>query len=289
MPDLAQQAQWLARYFAPFPLAARSKEPLAGSRGVHEATRDSEQIERWFRGRQLNIGVACGEPSGIVVLDVDTGKGGIESLQALQVQHGQLATTWTVRTGTGGFHLYFAHQAIGNTVGRLGSGLDTRDTGGYVVAPPSLHPNGQPYQWVSGRCPDQCELAPLPMWIAAALHRPKPEPYAPAEYDPDRDSSYGRAVLEGECDAVRQAAPGARNATLNAAAFAVGRRVACGLIDAAQARGALIAAAIEAGLPRREALRTANSGLSAGMQQPKPRPQGESWIDRRHRELGVRL
>ena len=48
-----------------------------------------------------------------------------------------------------GRHLYFRQpeQAIGNTVRRLGPGLDTRGDGGYVLAPPSVHPSGTLYAW----------------------------------------------------------------------------------------------------------------------------------------------
>ncbi len=54
----------------------------------------------------------------------------------------------TPRCETGsGMHYYFKHPGgeVRNSAGRLGPGLDIRADGGYVVAPPSRHPNGRTY------------------------------------------------------------------------------------------------------------------------------------------------
>jgi Bifunctional DNA primase/polymerase, N-terminal/Primase C terminal 1 (PriCT-1) len=47
----------------------------------------------------------------------------------------------------------------------LAPGIDLRGDGGYVVAPPSRHPNGQRYAWVSNCSPAETTLAPLPRWL----------------------------------------------------------------------------------------------------------------------------
>ena len=98
----------------------------------------------------------------MVVLDVD-GVAGRASLQVLEKRHGALPTTLTARSGRpdGGEHRYFSYAAddIRNSTGRVGIGLDVRGTGGYIIAPPSIHESGAPYAWARG-----FSIAPLPHW-----------------------------------------------------------------------------------------------------------------------------
>ena len=61
---------------------------------------------------------------------------------------------------------------------------------------------------------------------------------------------------------------GERNDTLNRAAFALGRFVGAGLLDAAVVRWELTAAARWAGLGAAEIRGTLRSGLNAGRRQP---------------------
>lgn len=137
------------------------KHPLTVN-GVKDASSDPDVIRSWWRRwPAANVGIATGR--GLAVLDVDPRHGGLDSLKAIQQEHGPLPVTVTVTTGGGGYHLYFAGQA-GNKVG-LRPGLDLRGEGGYVVAPPSLHLSGRRYEWVTGRTPGDLPLAPLPAWL----------------------------------------------------------------------------------------------------------------------------
>jgi putative DNA primase/helicase len=63
---------------------------------------------------------------------------------------------------------------IRNSTGILGKGLDIRANGGYVVAPPSLHPSGLLYEWLAPEQP----LADVPPWMLAKLAEAKPAPAA---------------------------------------------------------------------------------------------------------------
>ena len=56
-----------------------------------------------------------------------------------------------VRTGGGGWHYYLAPTGLGNAHPADLEHVDWRGRGGYVVAPPSRHASGHPYQWVAGR------------------------------------------------------------------------------------------------------------------------------------------
>jgi hypothetical protein len=120
--------------------------------GVHNATTNRKRIKAWLeKWPGANFGIATGRRSGIFVLDVD-GKVGKASLEALQDNHGRLPKTITVETGNG-HHLYFrcGGAGVGNSAGRLGTGIDVRGDGGYVVAAGSLHSSGAVYRYVDGR------------------------------------------------------------------------------------------------------------------------------------------
>lgn len=142
--------EWALYYaelgLAVFPLAYRNKVPAIEG-GCKAATTEKSKIERWWnQNPRYNIGIATGNKSnGLVVidLDVDKNKGidGYEVLRDWQNKHGELPETWQSITGRGGYH-YFYKDTIthSNKVG-LYEGVDIRGEGGYIVAPPSVHPN----------------------------------------------------------------------------------------------------------------------------------------------------
>jgi hypothetical protein len=168
MTDLAllgQHALALARRgLFVFPCWPRSKEP-ATSKGCKEATVDADLVEHWWRREPgSNIGVATGKQSGIFVLDVDGEDAEVE-LKKLEDKHGALPATVEAITGKGR-HLYFSWPdlLVRNSAGKIAAGLDVRGEGGYVLAPPSIHPSGRAYAWSvdSAR-----EFAPAPPWLLA--------------------------------------------------------------------------------------------------------------------------
>ena len=147
-----------------FRLGYRQKIPLPGSRGFLDATTDKDTLTTWFKDRNLNIGLATGGEKRIVVLDVDDNHGGRDSLRALVRAFGELPETPTVQTGNG-LHVYLRmpdNVDIPPSAGKVGIGLDVRGVGGYVVYPPSIHPNGTVYEWTSE---EGQELALAPQWL----------------------------------------------------------------------------------------------------------------------------
>ena len=195
----AAARSWAERYLAlgwsVIPLG-RDKRPLIRWEAYQQRHPTPEELVEWRRRFPgANIGIVTGAVSGLVVLDED----GPEAQEALRGR--ALPPTPTVRTGKG-YHRYFAHpgRPVPNAV-RILPGLDVRGDGGYVMAPPSLHPSGRRYEWVDGLSPWDVPLAPLPRWVLELLARG-------AATQPKRvpTGEWTRLLLEG----VRE---GARNTT----------------------------------------------------------------------------
>jgi hypothetical protein len=136
--------------------------------GLNDGTKDLKQIREWWKKwPDANIGVPTGEDSGIVVLDIDEGKGGKETLKRLEAENGKLPMTVGAKTGSGR-HLVFKHpgRTIKNRTAFV-KGLDFRGDGGYIVADPSLHANGNRYEWINH--PRSTPLAELPDWLLGLI------------------------------------------------------------------------------------------------------------------------
>ena len=135
--------------------------------GIKDATTDPEKIRSWWeKWPQANIGMAMGEVSGLVAIDIDPRHGGDASLCQLVEQFEDLPGTLRAKTGGGGHHLLYAYPGVSfkNSSSLLGEGIDVKTDGGYIVAAPSLHSSGQRYQWKG-----ISELAPLPAWLLLIL------------------------------------------------------------------------------------------------------------------------
>jgi hypothetical protein len=181
---LAAALAYAAAGLAVLPL--NGKIPLNGN-GLTGASADAQLVREWWtRWPKANVGVRTGPESDLLVLDVDVPKGPA-SLKRLTDEHGALPETPQVVTGTGGRHHWFHYPENGarNSAGKLGEGLDTRGAGGYVVAPPSVHPKtGKPYMWVRARI----KRASPPAWLLA---EPNQNGAAPA---------VGETIRKGERD-----------------------------------------------------------------------------------------
>jgi Bifunctional DNA primase/polymerase, N-terminal len=155
-----------------FPLVPRTKIPFKGSHGYKDATTDIAVVEQWWREHpDANIGLAT---SNLTVLDVDPRHGGHLSLADLETQHGPLPYTVESQTGSGGRHLFFLRPDVSIRAGTnaLAPGLDIKSGGPHVVLPPSIHPNGQAYEWELSSVPGEVDVAPMPEWMVEALTTP---------------------------------------------------------------------------------------------------------------------
>jgi hypothetical protein len=259
------------------------------------STTDPDRIRTTWAHGPFNVGLCTG-PSGLVVLDLDTLKPGeseeciperwraagarcgedVLAIVAEQVGQPVPGDTLTVRTPSGGLHLYFAAPAgvrLRKTEGERGNGLgwkvDTRAWGSYVVAPGSTV-DGSAYEFLC-----DTEPAPLPGWLVDWLtpSEPPPAPVTPIRPATGRRPRYLEAAIRAEAARVHRAAKGGRNAALYAAAVALGQLVAGNALSEEEHRAVLLTAAgrhIACGAySEHQARQTIRSGLRAGRNRPR--------------------
>ncbi|WP_406199436.1 bifunctional DNA primase/polymerase [Streptomyces europaeiscabiei] len=263
LPQALRYAAWGWRVL---PLRPGSKIPLIKD-WPNSATTDPGTITEWWtRTPAANLGIATG--GGLIGLDVDDKNGhhGSATLAALERQHGDLPPTWTVGTPSAGVHHYLSYVgSLGNSVGKLGDGLDIRADGGFVAAPPSVV-NGRPYIVLI-----DAPVAPAPPWLIEMLtahHQAggRGQGHTAAgllaqEYA--RPSKPGSPVarLRGLVQTVLDAPEGCRNDRLNWAAYQAADIEG---VPREQVQEALRLAGVEVGLSDAEALATIASGLTGG-------------------------
>jgi hypothetical protein len=116
--------------------------------GFYAATTDPDRVRAILATVTGGLlAVRTGAVAGLVVVDIDPDHGG-------RIDRDLMTPTYTVATGSGGWHVYYAH-AGGVILSRPmpdRSGVDIKADGGYVVAPPSVHPvTRRRYASVGGR------------------------------------------------------------------------------------------------------------------------------------------
>jgi len=124
------------------------KHPInfLASHGHKDATTDKAIIRNWWKScPTANIGIHC-RRSGLAVVDIDPRNGGLETLEALEAEHGDIYSDVLAFTGGGGEHRIFELPEGNGLPGKLGAGIDLK-VNGYIVAEPSNHISGGEYMW----------------------------------------------------------------------------------------------------------------------------------------------
>ena len=246
-----------------------AKHPLV-RHGIHDATCDPIQLERWWsRWPAANLGLA----TGIVfdALDVD-GPAGLAALRQFARAANLRLPGPLVATGGGGWHSWFAPTGLGNRPPRGLAHVDWRGRGGCVLAPPSQHVSGRPYRWL--RDLDQAPLPEVPTALRALLDPGRETTAEPAQPlgSATPGHPYGRRVLAAELAVLGRATPGHRNRTLNQTAFKVYRYVPSGVLNDEDVTAVFTTAALALGLDAAEVRRTLASARGAGLANPRGVP-----------------
>ncbi|MFZ8813561.1 MAG: bifunctional DNA primase/polymerase [Thermus aquaticus] len=250
--------------YAVLPLAPGEKLPHTAlvRHGLKEASREEATITTWWRSCP-RCGVGILAPEGVLVLDFDDPT----AWERLKGEYPTLGDAPRQRTPKGGYHVFLRlpqEVRLSATVRKL-AGVDLRGMGrAYVVAAPTRLADGRGYVWELPLVPP----AKLPQIPQDLLLRLLPPPPPPREVVVEGSSPRRlRALLQAYAEAVARAPEGTRHNTLIRYAVATGGLIPHGL-DPREAEEVLVAAALEAGLPEREAREAARWGLEAGAKAP---------------------
>lgn len=274
-PVLAMALEYERLGFSIIPLLPRDKKPngiLLPRNDENKPTwtpfqiecADSDRIlEWWCDAPDSNVGIVCGAVSGLVVLDVDGPEGSDQLLNR------EMPKTPYVATGKG-YHYYFRHPGfeVANFARKL-PGLDFRGDGGYVVAPPSIHPSGSAYAWAI--TPNQQPFADLPQWLLDVLTVKQQQPAMQPIIRPKprgKHTAYASAAFDNQLATLRSASSGQRNVTLNNVALALGHFVGADELSESEVYSALLSTALSIGLGETESRKTIASGLNKGKSEP---------------------
>jgi hypothetical protein len=168
-PRLGNAAIALAELgYRVFPVRPGEKTP-ATANGFYAATIDITEVEStWSENPSYNIGLPT---EGLLVVDVDTVDGKPNPWLTPDRADELTSTAGAVAiTPRGGRHFFYRDPTgqLRNTTSKIAQNVDTRATGGYVVAAPSATVHGR-YQWLSelDRAPE--DLPPPPQWLLDEL------------------------------------------------------------------------------------------------------------------------
>jgi len=122
-------------------------------KGKDDATNDLTIVRKWWEAwPDANIGLLCGEASGgALAIDFEN-----ETVyRAWRDEVGEIADSLVIQTTGRGYHVILRCDDPGanEKLARTADGktlIETRANGGYIMAAPSLHPNGKNYQLIQG-------------------------------------------------------------------------------------------------------------------------------------------
>jgi len=278
--------------FYVIPLVENSKRPLI-SDWQNRATTNPLQIDSWWtKHPNANIGIAC-EVSNLIVIDLDTSKGAVppSSWNDLGVKNGedvfreickkagdaQLFETYSVKTPSGGKHLYFYDQTIAIKQGTEVNGwwrVDTRSRGGYIVAEgsslfDSVSGGTDHYRSVG----NHSVVLNFPTWLRDELS-PKAirDTFVSSSSDstfnvssnPTFSIEFAEQVLSERCTLIRNTPEGRRNQSLIKHATYIGKIIGMGSLNEKMASESLLEAAIFSGLAQFESINAIKAGIKYG-------------------------
>lgn len=214
--------------------------------GVPESADDDALLERVFTHPETTgVGIVIQAP--YVVVDID-GEEGAAQLLAL-TRTTILESTPVARTSRG-LHVWYGVAGAPQRTAKLGPKLDLKGVGGYVAAPPSLHPSGFVYEWLAPLVDRESGQINPPMELPEAIELLLANQQALTEQVRSLHATNGPGSLDALVRHVRRLEEGNRNAGLHWAASAAAEDGFPFEVAAPQ----LIDAATAIGLDRREAM-----------------------------------
>jgi biotin operon repressor len=155
-----QAVEYVENGWSVLPVRPDEKRPYMTNWLQYTKTRASrDNVENWFRTLTgAGVGAVTGRISNIIVLDVEH-----DCPIPIEELLKRYPTQMISKSGSGGYHLFFQYPQNVNKVSnrvRIFEGADLRADGGFIVLPPTRHPNGNKYEWVKKGIPG---VFPLPL------------------------------------------------------------------------------------------------------------------------------
>ena len=255
------------------PCLLKSKQAAISWKPYQERRPDEQELHDFFTGHEdRNLAIITGDVSNrLLVIDFDD-LGLFCEWWLKRFRRASLAVT----TGKG-VHVYFQlaegeaapvngkFQIQGQNAG------DIRYNGGYVLAPPSVHPTGAMYRWIDApfltvKFDDLKLERPAKANDAPPKHTGRPPaPAAPSNGNGilRNPKAYAETALQQECAKVQTATEGLRNNQVYTSAVKLAKYGH--ILGTEWIRIRLLSAAAAVGLSMMEASRTINSGLNRAL------------------------
>jgi hypothetical protein len=177
---VAAAADYISRGLRVIALTGKAPNVAVHKRGLYDAL-SKESIDPakplaslWYAFAHKDttgIGILTGDPYYVVDIDGEAGAQAWAEILGVSLP---IPERWVASTGRG-LHLWYAHSKDWcdchqeYRTAKLGDKLDFKGLGGYVAAPPSLHPNGNVYKWLMD--PDDGPPLEMPQELHKILHR----------------------------------------------------------------------------------------------------------------------
>lgn len=140
---------WLGKGVAPIPVMPKSKLPAMEWRLWQKHLPPKRVIDYWFKDPSMNVGVICGGPSNLSIIDFDDINFYYdwrkENLHRNDEWGSVVKSTYRVRTPRG-MHLYVKTLQPEKSRKIKDGNVDIRCEGNYTLVPPSVHPSGNLYE-----------------------------------------------------------------------------------------------------------------------------------------------
>lgn len=211
-----------------FPTQPGDKTPLPGSHGHLDATTDLAKVTEWWtRHPQANIACSPGR-SGLLVVDIDGPNrkeedgtlklvaDGRKTWERLRREAGDTAPYFQTRSpgkgkGSHAWYRYPAGRRIGSPKVTDAPGLQVYGVLGYVMLPPSVHPDGPRYTFDTS----SYRVSDVPAWLLGRIpetgtsEAPTATDEQTSEFLSARSGhgldGFWRLAIEHEADQVREA------------------------------------------------------------------------------------
>ena len=155
---------YLRRGLSIIPIEYKGKKPLISWKEYQKRRPSEKEVREWFgSGKDVNIAIVCGSVSDdLMVIDFDSQEAFQKFLEKLPEDFAKIINkTWVVETGKG-YHIYFRTPKPVGCRSFRDIGVDIRGEGGYVLAPPSVHPSGKEYTFKTD--PEENDIYLLSEW-----------------------------------------------------------------------------------------------------------------------------